>query len=81
MKPTTAGSAAPGRAKELLEVLRPRYLKANKAKKQKMLGDFTAATVYHRKYVICVLKTKFKSALIKRKKHGRFTWKNSPCLL
>jgi hypothetical protein len=43
---------------ELLEVVRPRYLKANKVEKQKMLDEFTSATGYHRKYAIRVLKNK-----------------------
>jgi hypothetical protein len=41
---------------ELLEVVRPRYLKASKLGKQKMLDEFTSATGYHRKYAIRVLK-------------------------
>jgi hypothetical protein len=41
---------------ELLEVVRPRYLKAKKPEKQKMLDEFTAATGYHRKHAIRVLK-------------------------
>ena len=41
---------------ELLEVVRPRYLKATKIEKQKMLDEFTAATGYHRKHAIRVLK-------------------------
>ena len=41
---------------ELLEVVRPRYLKANKADKQKILDEFTSATGYHRKHAIRVLK-------------------------
>jgi hypothetical protein len=47
---------SPKSKQELLEVLRPRYLKANKVEKQKMLDEFTAATGYHRKYAIRVLK-------------------------
>src|SRR3989338_5213140 len=43
---------------ELLEVVRPRYLKANKAEKQKILDEFTSATGYHRKHAIRVLKNK-----------------------
>jgi hypothetical protein len=43
---------------ELLEVVRPRYLKASKSEKQKMLDEFTSATGYHRKYAIRVLKNK-----------------------
>ena len=41
---------------ELLEVVRPRYLKASKAEKQKILDEFTWATQYHRKHAIRVLK-------------------------
>ena len=37
---------------ELLEVVRPRYLKASKFEKQKILDEFTSATGYHRKHVI-----------------------------
>jgi translation initiation factor IF-1 len=44
--------------RELLEVVRPRYLKANKVEKQKMLDEFTSATGYHRKHAIRVLKNK-----------------------
>ncbi len=42
--------------RELLEVVRSRYLKASKAEKQKMLDEFTSATGYHRKYAIRILK-------------------------
>ena len=34
---------------ELIEVVRPRYLKASKVEKQKILDEFTSATGYHRK--------------------------------
>jgi len=40
---------------ELLEVVRPRYLKASKVEKQRILDEFTYATGYHRKYAIRVL--------------------------
>jgi len=46
--------------RELLEAVRPRYLKANMQEKQKILDEFTAATGYHRKYAIRVLKNKIK---------------------
>ena len=42
--------------KELTEAIRGRYLKANKAKKQQMLDEFVAATGYHRKYAIRLLR-------------------------
>jgi hypothetical protein len=44
--------------RELLEVMQPRYLKANKLEKQKMLDEFTSATGYHRKHAIRILKNK-----------------------
>lgn len=43
---------------ELVEVVRPRYLKASKVEKQKILDEFTSATGYHRKHAIRVLKNK-----------------------
>lgn len=42
--------------RELLEVVRPRYLKASKVEKQKMLDEFTCATGYDRKYAIRALR-------------------------
>jgi len=42
--------------KELLEAVRPRYLKAKKQAKERILDEFVAATSYHRKYAIRVLK-------------------------
>ncbi len=42
--------------RELLHTIRPRYLKANKAGKTRMLDEFVAATEYHRKYVNRLLK-------------------------
>jgi hypothetical protein len=42
--------------RELQEEIRPRYLKAKKSKKKIMLDEFVAATGYHRKYAIRLLK-------------------------
>lgn len=42
--------------RELVEAVRPRYLKANKAGKAHILNEFVAATGYHRKYAIRLLK-------------------------
>jgi hypothetical protein len=42
--------------RELLKAIRPRYLKSNKAGKQSILDEFVAATGYHRKYAIRLLK-------------------------
>jgi len=55
--------------RELLEAIRPRYLKANKSGKTKMLDEFVAATGYHRKYAIRLLKNG--PAPKGRKKKGR----------
>jgi hypothetical protein len=41
---------------ELTKEIHPRYLKASKADKEKILDEFTAATGYHRKYAIKLLK-------------------------
>lgn len=47
--------------RELLEVMRARYLKASKDEKQKMLDEFTSVTGYHRKHAIRVLKNQEQS--------------------
>ena len=44
--------------RELLAAVRPRYLKASKVEKQKILDEFTSATRYHRKHAIRVLKNR-----------------------
>ena len=43
---------------ELIEAVRPRYLKAGKVEKQKILDEFTSATGYHRKHAIRMLKNR-----------------------
>lgn len=52
--------------KELLEVIRPRYLKATRKEKKQILDEFIAATGYHRKYAIRVLKHRAKSKGLKK---------------
>ena len=42
--------------RELLAAIRPRYLRANKSEKAHILDEFCAATGYHRKYAIRLLK-------------------------
>jgi len=42
--------------REMIEAIRPRYLKANRAKKKQILDEFVATTGYHRKYAIRVLR-------------------------
>lgn len=42
--------------RELFAEIQPRYLKANRGKKQEILDGFTAATGYHRKYAVRILK-------------------------
>ena len=41
---------------ELTKEIHPRYLKAKKAEKIKILDEYTAATGYHRKYANKLLK-------------------------
>jgi hypothetical protein len=41
--------------RELLKAVRPRYLKAGKTQKGRILDEFSAATGYHRKYAIHLL--------------------------
>ena len=42
--------------RELLEAVHPRYLKAGKKEKTKIADEFVAATGYHRKYALRILK-------------------------
>jgi hypothetical protein len=42
--------------REMIESIRPRYLKANRATKTQILDEFIATTGYHRKYALRVLK-------------------------
>lgn len=55
--------------RELLETIRPRYRRANKAEKRCILDEFVAITGYHRKHAIRLLKHGVKKP--KRKKRGR----------
>jgi len=55
--------------RELLEAIRPRYRRANKAEKTCILDEFVAITGYHRKHAIRLLKHGVKKP--KRKKRGR----------
>ena len=42
--------------RELVVAIHPRYLKASKSGKQQILNEFVAATGYHHKYAIMLLK-------------------------
>lgn len=53
--------------RELWEAIQPRYLKASKVEKQKILDEFTAATGYHRKYAIRILRHGYPRRQHKRK--------------
>jgi hypothetical protein len=53
--------------RELLEAVYPRYLKANKKGKTKIVDEFVAATGYHRKYALRLLKHGPSRATGKRK--------------
>ncbi|RPI86536.1 MAG: hypothetical protein EHM41_08210 [Chloroflexi bacterium] len=52
--------------RELLETIQPRYLKANKQIKERILDEFVASTGCHRKYTIPVLKHGHKPEGLKR---------------
>ncbi|HUI89733.1 MAG TPA: ISNCY family transposase [Anaerolineales bacterium] len=53
--------------KELLEVVRERYVAAKRKEKQRILDELVAATGYHRKYAIRVLKYSRGKGLIRKK--------------
>ena len=53
--------------RELSEVVRPRYLKASKFEKQKILDEFTSATGYHRKHANRVLKNRVRKGLRRKR--------------
>ena len=53
--------------KELSEAIRSRYLRARKSEKERILDEFVAATGYHRKYAICILKHGPKPKGLKKK--------------
>lgn len=57
--------------REMIESIRPRYLKANKASKQQILDEFIATTGYHRKYAIRVLKHGPKPKGLKKPGRGK----------
>jgi hypothetical protein len=52
--------------RELLEAVRPRYLKAKKVEKTRILDEFIASTGYHRKYAIRLLKQRPRPKGLKR---------------
>lgn len=53
--------------RDLFAEVQPRYLKASKSEKKKILDEFTANTGYHRKYAIRILKHGYKRGLPKPK--------------
>ena len=55
--------------RELLEAVRPRYLRASKQEKTRILDEFVANTGYHRKYAIRLLKQGVKKQ--RQKKPGK----------
>jgi len=51
--------------KELIKEVKPRYLKADKKEKSKILDEFCKSTSYARKYAIAILQAKFDNEIIK----------------
>jgi hypothetical protein len=52
--------------REMIETIRPRYLKASKTGKQQILDELIATTGYHRKYAIRVLRHRPKPKGLKK---------------
>lgn len=52
--------------KELLDKVKPRYLKANKKEKSKILDEFCLNTGYNRKYAINILQARYDYYRVKR---------------
>lgn len=53
--------------RELWEMVQPRYLKASKAEKNKILDEFVSVTGYHRKYAIRILRHGYPRGQYKKK--------------
>jgi hypothetical protein len=53
----------PNSKREYIEIMRARYLKANKKEKGKIIDEFIKVTGYHRKAAIRVLTKKVKSGV------------------
>jgi hypothetical protein len=51
--------------KELIKEIKPRYIKASKEEKKKILDEFCKSTRYNRKYAITILQAKFDNDRIK----------------
>ena len=60
--------------RELLKVMHPRYLKANKTQKTQILDEFVAATGYHRKYATSILKRGPRPPRLKKKAGRKKTY-------
>ena len=60
---------SPASKRELVETIRPRYLKASRTEKSNIIDEFIAITGYHRKHVIRVLGRGYPAR--KKKKSGR----------
>src|SRR5687767_15568232 len=52
--------------RELAAAVQPRYLKAGRAEKTRLLDEFVASTGYHRRYALTLLR------------HGRFPSRDAP---
>jgi len=52
--------------REMVEAIRPRYMKANKTGKEQILDELVATAGYHRKYAIRILKNGYKPKGLKK---------------
>src|SRR3989304_5157333 len=66
---------------EYLKEIKPRYKKADKAEKNRILTEFCKTCGYNRKYAICLLNQKEKKKTAAKKRPGRKPKYNNPVII
>ena len=64
-----------------LREIKPRYKKANKAEKKKILNEFCEVCGYNRKYAIYLLNKRNQKTIVKKKRPGRRRHYNNPVII
>jgi len=67
--------------REYLREIKPRYKKANKAEKKKILNEFCEVCGYNRKYAIYLLNKRNQKTIVKKKRPGRRRHYNNPVII
>lgn len=67
--------------REYLREIKPRYKKANKAEKKKILNEFCKVCGYNRKYAIYLLNKRNQKTTAKKKRPGRRRHYNNPVII